>query len=61
MALTMEVSTETLQLREPFRIAGHVFEDAAYFLMLAGLAGVAALLLHSLDPPLARVMDGRGD
>ena len=33
----------------------------AYFLMLAGLAGVAALLLRSLDPPLARVMDGRGD
>ena len=31
----------------------------AYFLMLAGLAGLAALLLRSLDRPLARVMDGQ--
>ena len=31
----------------------------AYFLMLAGLAGLAALLLRSLDRPLGRVMVGR--
>ena len=28
MALTMEVTTEVLRLAEPFRIAGHVFDDA---------------------------------
>ena len=33
MALTMEVATQTLRLREPFRIAGHVFDDAAVVLV----------------------------
>ena len=33
----------------------------AYFLMLAGLAGLAALLLRSLDRPLARAMENRSE